>query len=114
MAPSASKQKRLADKAMKNAEKGLTGSSKSTPAGSVAGGSTPMTSLSANASDEALADAQAEMKRLNLATDRSAVRWSAKRDLGQLLMTRTVSWFPTPKDVISRSTNTPSLSTVVF
>jgi ATP-binding cassette subfamily F protein 2 len=32
-----------------------------------------MTNLSANASVEALADAQAEMKKLNLATDRSAV-----------------------------------------
>lgn len=67
MAPSASKQKRLAEKAAKGGGK----SAKSTPAGSVA--STPMTSLSANASDEALADAQAQMKKLNMATDRSAV-----------------------------------------
>jgi ATP-binding cassette subfamily F protein 2 len=66
MAPSASKQKRLAEKAAKGGK-----SAKSTPAGSVA--STPMTSLSANASDEALADAQAQMKKLNMATDRSAV-----------------------------------------
>jgi len=114
MAPSASKQKRLAEKAMKNAEKGLTGSSKSTPAGSVAGGSTPMTSLSANASDEALADAQAEMKRLNLATDRSAVRSSAIFTIWNHTNGRTVSWCPTLKDVISRLTSTLCLSTVVF
>lgn len=73
MAPSASKQKRLAEKAAKNSEKGLSGSSKSTPGASTNGTSTPMTNLSANASVEALADAQAEMKKLNLATDRSAV-----------------------------------------
>lgn len=70
MAPSASKQKRLAEKAAKGGK-----SAKGTPAGSV-GTSTPMTSLSANASDEAIADAQAQMKKLNMATDRSAVsRW---------------------------------------
>ena len=73
MAPSASKQKRLAEKAAKNLEKGKTGSTKSTPAPSTAGGSTPLTSLSANGSTENLADAAEQMKKLNLATDRSAV-----------------------------------------
>jgi len=74
MAPSASKQKRLAEKAAK----GSASTGKNTPVASTNGGSTPMTSLSANGSEENLADAQAEMKRLNLATDRSAVSlvWS--------------------------------------
>ena len=44
----------------------------STP--STNGNSTPLTSLSANGSEENLADAHEEMKRLNMATDRSAVR----------------------------------------
>jgi ATP-binding cassette subfamily F protein 2 len=75
MAPSASKQKRLAEKAAKgSASTGKTGSS--TPAASTNGNSTPMTSLSANGSEENLADAAAEMKKLNLATDRSAVSLS--------------------------------------
>lgn len=68
MAPSASKQKRLAEKAAKNSS-----SSKTTPAGSVNGGSTPLTSVSANGSTEDLVDAAEQMKKLNLATDRSAV-----------------------------------------
>ncbi len=77
--PSASKQKRLAEKAAKNAEK-VSGFSTpnpsstnghSTPNGN--GDSTPMTSLSANGSEENLADAHEEMKKLNLAQDRSAV-----------------------------------------
>ncbi|WWD07812.1 hypothetical protein V865_005917 [Kwoniella europaea PYCC6329] len=73
MPPSASKQKRLAEKAAKNAEKGKTGSSRTTPSGSVAGGSTPLTSLSANGSTENLSlDAAAQMKKLSMATDRSA------------------------------------------
>ncbi|ORX34490.1 ATP-binding cassette transporter [Kockovaella imperatae] len=70
--PSASKQKRMAEKAAKAAAKGDTPSSSMTPATSTNGHSTPMTNMSANASEEALADAQAEMKKLNLATDRSA------------------------------------------
>lgn len=44
-----------------------------TPSASVNGGSTPLTSLSANGSTEDLLDAQEQMKKLNLATDRSAV-----------------------------------------
>lgn len=62
MAPSASKQKRLAEKAAKAASK--TGSSKS----SVTGASTPLTSVSDDPTDAA-----EQMKKLNLATDRSAV-----------------------------------------
>nr|XP_019008622.1 ATP-binding cassette, subfamily F, member 2 [Kwoniella pini CBS 10737]OCF47403.1 ATP-binding cassette, subfamily F, member 2 [Kwoniella pini CBS 10737] len=73
MPPSASKQKRLAEKAAKNAEKGKTGSSKSTPSASVNGGSTPLTSLSTTGSTEDLSlDAAAQMKKLTMATDRSA------------------------------------------
>ena len=71
MAPSASKQKRLAEKAAKNSNSGTTAS---TPAGgSTNGNNTPLTSLSANGSQENLADAHEEMRKLNLATDRSAV-----------------------------------------
>lgn len=75
MAPSASKAKRLAEKAAKASSKAGTGSN--TPAGdSINGGSTPLTSLSANVSQENL-QAQIEaveaMKKLNMATDRSAV-----------------------------------------
>lgn len=66
--PSASKEKRLAAKAAKAASKG--GSAKSTPAPSTAAG-TP--SISANGSFADLSDAQAQMRKLNLATDRSAV-----------------------------------------
>ena len=77
MAPSASKQKRLAEKAAKNANAnanaGKSSSPKSTPDPSTNGNSAPMTSLSANGSLENLADAHDEMKKLNLATDRSAV-----------------------------------------
>lgn len=67
MAPSASKMKRLAEKAAKN-------SSSNTPSGSTNGDSTPMTSLSTNASQEdlKLLSAQAAMAKLNTATDRSA------------------------------------------
>lgn len=61
MAPSASKQKRLAEKAAKASK---AGSSKS----SVTGASTPLTSVSDDPTDAA-----EQMKKLNLATDRSAV-----------------------------------------
>ena len=76
MAPSASKQKRLAEKAAKQASKGGSASTgTSTPAGtSTNGGSTPLTSLSANGSSADLVeDAKAEMAKLSLKTDRSAV-----------------------------------------
>jgi len=66
MPPSASKQKRLAEKAAKKSASG-------TPTASVNGGSTPLTSLSATGSTEDLVDAAEQMKKLNLATDRSAV-----------------------------------------
>ncbi|KAH7910315.1 P-loop containing nucleoside triphosphate hydrolase protein [Hygrophoropsis aurantiaca] len=72
MAPSASKQKRLAEKAAKGASKqNGTSTSTSTPAGSVNGGSainTPLTSLSAATSVEDLTS----MAKLQIATDRSA------------------------------------------
>ncbi|WVO14126.1 hypothetical protein L204_101755 [Cryptococcus depauperatus] len=63
MAPSASKQKRMAEKAAKAAEKGTTGSSKSST-----GASTPLTNIS---NGDAL-DAAEQMKKLNIDTDRSA------------------------------------------
>ncbi|SJL02414.1 probable iron inhibited ABC transporter 2 [Armillaria ostoyae] len=72
MAPSASKQKRLAEKAAKKAAGGTGAStSTSTPSGSVNGGSsvnTPITSMSAATSQEDLTS----MAKLNLATERSA------------------------------------------
>lgn len=78
MAPSASKQKRLAEKAAKKGAKGDSAMS-DTPTGSVNGGSsigpsstnTPLTSVSAaNSTDDI--PATVAMARLNLATDRSA------------------------------------------
>ncbi|VDC06174.1 unnamed protein product [Peniophora sp. CBMAI 1063] len=72
MAPSASKQKRLAEKAAKQAAKGGTDASSATPSASVSknGSSvnTPLTSQSAATSQDDLLS----MAKLNLATDRSA------------------------------------------
>ncbi|KIP02038.1 hypothetical protein PHLGIDRAFT_314198 [Phlebiopsis gigantea 11061_1 CR5-6] len=76
MAPSASKQKRLAEKAAKQSAKSKgstdpsTSTTASTPAGSVNGSSvnTPMTSMSAATSQEDLTS----MAKLQIATDRSA------------------------------------------
>ena len=67
MAPSLSKQKRLAENAAKKAA-GLTDTSTntSTPAGSVNGTNTPLTSISGAGSQEDLLS----MAKLNLATDR--------------------------------------------
>jgi ATP-binding cassette subfamily F protein 2 len=76
MAPSASKQKRLAEKAAKKSA-GISGgdasTSTSTPSGSVNGGSvisTPITSMSAANSTEDLMS----MAKLNIATDRYVYR----------------------------------------
>ncbi|KAF9516838.1 hypothetical protein BS47DRAFT_1380824 [Hydnum rufescens UP504] len=73
MPPSASKQKRLAEKAAKGTLKAKgTATSESTPGGSENGNSaasTPLTSLSVNASTE---DLKTSMAKLALATDRSA------------------------------------------
>lgn len=70
MAPSASKQKRLAEKAAKkNAGLGGTASSSTTPNGSVTSGSainTPLTSMSAANSTDDLTS----MAKLTVATDR--------------------------------------------
>lgn len=72
MAPSASKQKRLAEKAAKASAKAaangssLTATTPSSTATSVNGGSTPLTSLSAAGSREDLS----EMAKLQIATDR--------------------------------------------
>ena len=73
MAPSASKQKRLAEKAAKKSASGT-----ATPASTVNGGSTPLTSLSNTGSTEDLVDAAEQMKKLNLATDRSAVSYNLR------------------------------------
>ncbi|GHJ90206.1 hypothetical protein NliqN6_6608 [Naganishia liquefaciens] len=70
MAPSASKQKRLAEKAAKASAKGSSSAMASTD---VSATGTPMTNLSANGSTEDLADsAAAQMAKLSTATDRSA------------------------------------------
>ena len=72
MAPSASKQKRLAEKAAKQSAKNKgtdASTSTSTPTGSVNGGSsvnTPLTSMSAATSQEDLS----AMAKLQIATDR--------------------------------------------
>jgi hypothetical protein len=69
MAPSASKQKRLAEKAAKAASRGGDGTSTSTPTTSINGGSatnTPLSSLSAAPSREDLTS----MAKLQIATDR--------------------------------------------
>lgn len=74
MAPSASKQKRLAEKAAKQSAKSKgasdTGTSTTTPTGSTNGSmaSTPLTSLSAAGSQEDLIS----MAKLQIATDRCA------------------------------------------
>ncbi|KAE9385666.1 P-loop containing nucleoside triphosphate hydrolase protein [Gymnopus androsaceus JB14] len=71
MPPSASKQKRLAEKAAKKAAGGDASTSTSTPTGSVNGSTgvnTPMTSISAATSAEDLTN----MAKLKIATDRSA------------------------------------------
>ncbi|TFK20577.1 P-loop containing nucleoside triphosphate hydrolase protein [Coprinopsis marcescibilis] len=73
MPPSASKQKRLAEKAAKKTVTGSSATGTSTPADSVNGGaSTPLTSLSGLASKAGSQDDLLSMAKLNLATDRSA------------------------------------------
>ncbi|KAJ9115953.1 hypothetical protein QFC22_005096 [Naganishia vaughanmartiniae] len=71
MAPSASKQKRLAEKAAKASARG---SSSVTASTDVSGAGTPMTNLSANGSTDDLGveSAQKAMAKLSTATDRSA------------------------------------------
>lgn len=71
MAPSASKQKRLAEKAAKKASGGDASTTTTTPTGSTNGSTgfnTPMTSVSAATSHEDLTN----MAKLKIATDRSA------------------------------------------
>ena len=75
MAPSASKQKRLAEKAAKkNANiasgDGNSSLSNSTPAGSVNGASTPLTSMSGINSKAGSHEDLSSMAKLNIATDR--------------------------------------------
>lgn len=84
MAPSASKQKRLAEKAAKASAKAAangssittTATTPSSPATSVNGGSTPLTSLSAAGSREDLS----EMAKLQIATDRCVFFSNYARD----------------------------------
>ena len=76
MPPSASKQKRLAEKAAKKNAAGPTdaSTSTSTPAGSVNGGTiTPLTSLSGLNSKAGSQEDLTSMAKLNLATDRYVV-----------------------------------------
>ena len=74
MAPSASKQKRLAEKAAKkNAGVATTGSdspSNSTPTGSVNGTNTPLTSMSGLNSKAGSSEDLLSMAKLNIITDR--------------------------------------------
>jgi ATP-binding cassette, subfamily F, member 2 len=75
MAPSVSKQKRLAEKAAKQAAKGNgPASSKSTPAGSIDGMSTSHTPQS-NVSAAASTDDLSAMAKLQLETDRYVPRF---------------------------------------
>ena len=117
MAPSASKQKRLAEKAAKkNAGGGLNGSespSTSTPTGSVNGASTPLTSMSGVASKAGSSEDLMSMARLNIATDRYVLfielgsPWPfSKWILGVLL----VFWFLMSKVEISKLIPTLCLS----
>ena len=75
MPPSASKQKRLAEKAAKKSANIASGDgdaspSNSTPAGSVNGRSTPLTSMSGMNSKAASHEDLSSMAKLNIATDR--------------------------------------------
>jgi len=72
MAPSAAKQKRLAEKAAKK-NAGVAGDdspSNTTPSGSVNGASTPLTSMSGLNSKSGSQENLMSMAKLNLATDR--------------------------------------------
>ena len=119
MAPSASKQKRLAEKAAKQAAKNKGASdasttNTSTPTGSVYGSSTntPLTSLSAATSTDDLTS----MAKLQIATDRYAhLVWSFNNAFN-LLPTGVllVFSFPIPKVVISRLIPIPCRSTGDF
>ena len=77
MPVSASRQKRLAEKAAKKSAGGTNGDSSpmtSTPAGSVNGASTPLTSMSGMNSKAGSSDDLMSMARLNIATDRYVCR----------------------------------------
>lgn len=118
MAPvSASKQKRLAEKAAKQAakNKGVSDTSTtntSTPSGSTYGGSstnTPLTSLSAATSTDDLTS----MAKLQLATDRYVLR-ILRLDVSNHLLfagVQLVFLYPIQRVVISRLTHTLSHST---
>ena len=69
MAPSTSKQKRLAEKAAKKAS-GTNEATPSSTTGSAYGGSTPLTTLSRGGSKAASQEDLMSMARLNIATDR--------------------------------------------
>ena len=111
MPVSASRQKRLAEKAAKKNAGGANGDSSpptSTPAGSVHGTSTPLTSMSGMNSKAGSSEDLMSMARLNIATDRYVCRtWIA---LGfdfflqnEFLGVPLVSWFLMSKVEISRS-----------
>jgi ATP-binding cassette subfamily F protein 2 len=71
MAPSASKQKRLAEKAAKKVATSKNEATPSSTTGSADGGSTPLTTLSGAGSKAASQEDLMSMARLNIATDRS-------------------------------------------
>ncbi len=106
MPPSASKQKRLAEKAAKQAAKSNTFSvTSSTPPGSTNGGSsinTPLTSLSAATSQEDLTS----MAKLQIATERSALsilRFIVPLKFGHFQGAQQVCSYLTLRGEISRS-----------
>jgi ATP-binding cassette subfamily F protein 2 len=85
MAPSASKQKRLAEKAAKKNANIASGDgdaspSNSTPAGSVNGASTPLTSMSGINSKAGSHEDLSSMAKLNIATDRRVSLYSRMLD----------------------------------
>lgn len=116
MAPSASKQKRLAEKAAKQAAKGTDAStSTSTPNGSSV--NTPLTSMSAATSQEDLTS----MAKLKVSTDRychttSHFASESKRliNQGRFVGVPLVCSCPTSRAVTLKSTLTPSHSMVSY
>lgn len=119
MAPSASKQKRLAEKAAKQSAKNKGASdasttNTSTPSGSTYGSSanTPLSSLSAATSTDDLTS----MAKLQIATDRYVLcvpGFCAYSDISSPAGVQLVSLCPIQKVVISRSTLIPCRSTDV-
>lgn len=99
MAPSASKQKRLAEKAAKKSA-GINdpASSSTTPSGSTNGSAinTPLTSMSAATSTDDIPS----MAKLSMATDRSVFTCQLHLNIDNRKGAQRVSWFPISKVVM--------------